>query len=107
MYRYTAKNLTHALPSYFASSGLYIRLKGGFYSTDKLSFIFTAVKNVSLGVYLYSFHIHVISYCVCCAIEEDFVDLQLFCFCSVFVFFIDLSDTRMRANMQQFTHCST
>ncbi|XP_025075981.1 uncharacterized protein LOC112553160 isoform X1 [Pomacea canaliculata] len=48
MYRYTAKNLTHALPSYFASSGLYIRLKGGFYSTDKLSFIFTAVKNVSL-----------------------------------------------------------
>lgn len=105
MYRYTAKNLTHALPSYFASSGLYIRLKGGFYSTDKLSFIFTAVKNVSLGVYLYIFHI--ISYCVCCAIEEDFVDLQLFCFCSVFIFFIDLSGTRMRANMQQFTHCST
>ncbi|KAK7505263.1 hypothetical protein BaRGS_00003425, partial [Batillaria attramentaria] len=47
MYRYTARNLTHALPSYFASSGLYIRLRGGFYSTDKLSFTFTAVKNVS------------------------------------------------------------
>ena len=49
MYLYTARNLTHAPPSYFATAGLYIRLRGGFYSTDKLSFIFTAVKNVSLG----------------------------------------------------------
>ncbi|KAL8593133.1 hypothetical protein ACOMHN_018059 [Nucella lapillus] len=48
MYRYTARNLTHAAPSYFATAGLYLRLRGGFYSTDKLSFIFTAVKNVSL-----------------------------------------------------------
>jgi hypothetical protein len=51
MYRYTAKNLTYAPPSYFATAGLYIRLTGGFYNTDKLSFIFTAVKNVTGGRY--------------------------------------------------------
>ncbi|XP_067651842.1 suppressor of tumorigenicity 14 protein homolog [Haliotis asinina] len=48
-HKYTAKNLTYAQTFYTSGQGLYIRLRGGFYSTDKLSFIFTAVKNISAG----------------------------------------------------------
>ncbi|XP_070178062.1 uncharacterized protein, partial [Littorina saxatilis] len=48
LYRFTARNLTHGPDSYYSPDGLFVRLRGGFYSTDKLSFIFTAVKNVSL-----------------------------------------------------------
>ncbi|GFO30443.1 low-density lipoprotein receptor-related protein [Plakobranchus ocellatus] len=47
--RYTAKNVTDINVTFVSTSGLYIRLRGGFYSTDKLSFLFTAVKNVTKG----------------------------------------------------------
>ncbi|XP_041377146.1 uncharacterized protein LOC121389544 isoform X2 [Gigantopelta aegis] len=47
LHRYTAKNLTYAEPYFTSGDGLYIHLQGGFYSTDKLSFIFTAVKNLT------------------------------------------------------------
>ncbi|XP_012936420.1 uncharacterized protein LOC101857100 [Aplysia californica] len=47
--RYTARNLTDIEMSITAPRGLYIRLRGGFYTTDKLSFMYTAVKNVTLG----------------------------------------------------------
>ncbi|BFZ13474.1 hypothetical protein BsWGS_16514 [Bradybaena similaris] len=47
--RFTARNLTDIQMSYTSHQGLYVRLRGGFYSTDKLSFIYTAVKNVTEG----------------------------------------------------------
>ncbi|RUS80995.1 hypothetical protein EGW08_011233, partial [Elysia chlorotica] len=45
--RYTARNVTDMTVMFVPSPGLYVRLRGGFYSTDKLSFLFTAVKNVT------------------------------------------------------------
>ncbi|CAL1538167.1 unnamed protein product, partial [Lymnaea stagnalis] len=45
--RYTARNLTDIPASITSQLGLYIRLRGGFFSTDKLSFMYTAVKNVT------------------------------------------------------------
>ncbi|KAK0049797.1 hypothetical protein Bpfe_020818, partial [Biomphalaria pfeifferi] len=45
--RYTARNLTDIPSPIWSRTGLYIRLRGGFFRTDKLSFTFTAVKNVT------------------------------------------------------------
>ncbi|CAG5135703.1 unnamed protein product, partial [Candidula unifasciata] len=45
--RYTARNLTDISLAYTSQEGLYLRLRGGYYSTDKLSFTYTAVKNVT------------------------------------------------------------
>lgn len=46
--RYTARNITDMKVMLVSYPGLYLRLRGGFYSTDKLSFLFTAVKNVTV-----------------------------------------------------------
>ncbi|XP_050399347.1 uncharacterized protein LOC126816668 isoform X1 [Patella vulgata] len=46
-YRYTAKNLTKASPIFTTGNGFYIRLRGGYYSTDKLQYIYTSYKNVT------------------------------------------------------------
>ncbi|XP_059152276.1 uncharacterized protein LOC131938300 [Physella acuta] len=47
--RFTSRNLTDIPAVITSQTGLYIRLRGGYYSTDKLSFMFTAVKNVTKG----------------------------------------------------------
>ncbi|ESO86584.1 hypothetical protein LOTGIDRAFT_235372 [Lottia gigantea] len=45
--KYTYENLSDVSPISTTSNGFYIRLRGSFYSTDKLNFIYTTYKNVT------------------------------------------------------------
>ena len=50
-YQYWASNLTQIKTSYLTSTGIYVRLRGVFFMTDKFTFVYTAVKHVSNGNY--------------------------------------------------------